>query len=299
DTVTYTITATNPTNADYPGANLTDDMSKVLDDATIVTSSVHANVGTATFDGVHTLTWRGDVPAGTTATITYQVKVATDGRGDHRMTNAVVQVADDDGGDPNGNCPAASTDPNCVSDVPTGAQDPALTITKNTDTATAEPGDHVGYVITVTNPTNVEYTDAHLSDDLARILDDATFDPGSVQASTGQVGMTKGVLGWSVDLAPGATATLRYTVTVNHPDTGDRKLLNTVVADPGTPGTNCSPSSHDKGCTTSTEIRPAGGDGRSGLAITGSDTAFLALGAVVLLAAGGGIVVSARRRRTS
>ncbi len=73
DVVTYTITVHNPGATDYNGATLTDDLSGVLDLATL-TSTPTATLGTITLAG-QKLTWSGDLPAGASAVITYQVTV--------------------------------------------------------------------------------------------------------------------------------------------------------------------------------------------------------------------------------
>ena len=41
---------------------------------------------------------------------------------------------------------------------------------------------------------------------------------------------TSPVLSWTGALAPGGTATITYTITVNNPDTGDKHLINTVTS---------------------------------------------------------------------
>ncbi|GAB2711001.1 hypothetical protein GCM10010442_33680 [Kitasatospora kifunensis] len=71
--LTYTITVTNPGTATYTGATITDNMAGTLDQGTL-TGTPTASTGTATITGTN-LTWTGDVPAGATATITYQVTV--------------------------------------------------------------------------------------------------------------------------------------------------------------------------------------------------------------------------------
>lgn len=73
DVVTYTITATNPSSATYTGATFTDNLSGVLDLATL-NGAPTANIGTATINGTD-LTWTGDILPGATATITYTVTV--------------------------------------------------------------------------------------------------------------------------------------------------------------------------------------------------------------------------------
>ncbi|GAA0838921.1 hypothetical protein ACFQVD_32300 [Streptosporangium amethystogenes subsp. fukuiense] len=104
DTVTYTITVTNPGRIAYPGARLTDDLSGVLDDA--VFGDVEASSGTVSY-AEPVLDWRGDIPAESTVTITYRVTVGDPPPGDSALRDEVVGV------EPESNCSAGSTDPDC------------------------------------------------------------------------------------------------------------------------------------------------------------------------------------------
>ena len=76
------------------------------------------------------------------------------------------------------------------------------------------------------------------------MLDDAGYD-GDASATSGTVSYASPVLTWTGDLAPGASAVITFTVTVNNPDTGD-KLVITTAASAATgstcpPGTTASP----------------------------------------------------------
>ncbi|MGW2192785.1 DUF7927 domain-containing protein, partial [Streptosporangium sp. NPDC001682] len=104
DTVTYTITVTNPGRIAYPGARLTDDLSGVLDDA--VFGDVEASSGTVSY-AEPVLDWRGDIPAESAVTITYRVTVGDPPSGDSMLRDEVVGVK------PESNCSAGSTDPDC------------------------------------------------------------------------------------------------------------------------------------------------------------------------------------------
>ena len=79
-TVTYTITATKTDGVDPTNLTITDDLSDVLDDATVVTGSVTATAGAATITG-SMLTWT--IPAlAESATVSYQVVVDSDSGGE-------------------------------------------------------------------------------------------------------------------------------------------------------------------------------------------------------------------------
>lgn len=71
--VTYTVTLSNPANTPYTGATFTDNLSGVLDVATL-TGTPTATAGSVTVSGTN-LTWNGNVPANGTVTVTYQVTV--------------------------------------------------------------------------------------------------------------------------------------------------------------------------------------------------------------------------------
>ena len=67
---------------------------------------------------------------------------------------------------------------------------------------------------------------------------------------------TSPILSWTGALAPGQTAVITYSVTVNNPDTGDKHLVNTVTST--TQGSNCPPGGTDPACAASvTDLIPA------------------------------------------
>jgi len=74
-------------------AGFVDDLSRVLDDAVYVSGSATASVGSVSVAG-NTLRWLGPLAvapdAGSTATITYQVKVGSSGGGDGSLINEVT-----------------------------------------------------------------------------------------------------------------------------------------------------------------------------------------------------------------
>ncbi|MGA0568585.1 DUF7507 domain-containing protein [Rathayibacter sp. KR2-224] len=94
DKITYTIDVTQEgtTPAD---ASLTDDLSRVLDDAAY-NGDVTADVGTVAVNGT-TLSWSGTVPVGKVAHITYSVTVNTaKALGDRSLVNVVTSDGCDD-----------------------------------------------------------------------------------------------------------------------------------------------------------------------------------------------------------
>ena len=113
----------------------------------------------------------------------------------------------------------------------------------------------VAYTITITNTGQTPYTGATVTDPLAGVLDDAAFN-GDATATTGSVTFTSPDLTWTGTLAPGAAATVTFTVTVNNPDTGDKTLTSTLTS--AAAGNNCPSGGTDPRCTaTVTVLIPA------------------------------------------
>ena len=242
-TVSYTITVTNTGQTPYSGATVTDPLTGVLDDAAYNGNAV-ATTGSASFTSP-TLTWTGSLNPGAAATVTYSVTVHSPDTGDGILANTVTSAT------PGNNCPAGSTDPRCTTTVTVTA----LTITNTASVGTATPGSVVAYTVTITNTGQVPYDGAVVTDPLGGILDDATYNSDAT-ATAGSVTFTSPSLTWSADLAPGAGATITFTVTVNSPDTGDKSLTSTITS--AAAGNNCPPGGTDPRCTaTVTVLIPA------------------------------------------
>ncbi|MBW6435771.1 DUF11 domain-containing protein [Actinoplanes hulinensis] len=84
--VTYTITVTNTGSTAYRDAAVRDDLTRVLDDATL--AGTHATTGAVTYRKPY-LTWHGDLAAGAEAVVTYTLRVKNGGPGDGSLDNAV------------------------------------------------------------------------------------------------------------------------------------------------------------------------------------------------------------------
>ncbi|MFI2612771.1 hypothetical protein ACH5A1_32380, partial [Kitasatospora sp. NPDC018616] len=229
DKVTYTVTVNQHGKAAIQGATVTDDLSKVLDDATY-NGDAKASTGTAEVkDG--RLTWTGDLPAGGTATVTYSVTVT--GTGDGKLHNSVTST------DQRGTCEA---DKACETEHAYGT----YVFAKSADPksgSTVQVGDKVTYTVTVKQQGAGAVTGATVTDDLSKVLDDATYN-GDAKASTGKAEVKDGRLAWTGDLPVGGTATVTYSVTVT--GSGDARLHNVVT----TPDDKRGHCEADKACET-------------------------------------------------
>ena len=80
------------------------------------------------------------------------------------------------------------------------------------------------------------------TDALAGVLDDAAYN-GDAAATAGSVSFASPNLTWTGTLAPGATATVTFSVTVSNPDTGNKVLSSAVTS--AAAGSNCAAGSAD------------------------------------------------------
>lgn len=267
--ITYTVTGTQVGPAGV-AANLTDDLSDVLDDATW-NGDATASIGTVGLNGT-TLTWSGDVGVGEVVTIEYSVTVT--GAGNTTLENVVTGT---------GECvPAPDQTEDCRTIHKTGGYVYSKTANPPSG-ATVNTGDVVTYTVTITQRGDGAVADATVTDDLTDVLDDATWNGGE-SASSGAVSRAGNTLTWTGDLAVGQVVTLTYKVTVTA--AGNDELLN-VVTSPDERSL-CDP---DAVCTTRHEVPPP-------LAMTGGAIAWgTVFAAMLLLLGGGGALLVSRRRR--
>ncbi|HET6916480.1 MAG TPA: hypothetical protein VFH56_10375, partial [Acidimicrobiales bacterium] len=153
-------------------------------------------------------------------------------------------------------------------------------VSSPSSTNSVDPGDSVTYTLTFDNTHGTVATPAFTyTDDLSAVLDDANVTTAPALA-TG-TGLTVGSISTSGStstfsitgtVAPGATATVTYTVKVNKPDTGDHVLTNYLVPTGTNPPGTCLASNPD--CTTNPVADIA-------LVKTGSIASFTAAGTQV------------------
>ncbi|WP_348002302.1 hypothetical protein [Pseudolysinimonas sp.] len=242
--VSYTVTATNAGSGDFTTAApafVIDDLTAVLDDATLVVGTPAANrVGDLTIVGDR-IVWSGALPAGASVVVTYEVEYT--GAGDNILRNVAFGTPDDS--DPTPTCdPRTAGGLDAVTGLPCdlnripGAN---LTVVKTVDPASGtnvESGQQLTYTLTFTNNGAADATIDH-TDLLAGVLDDATV--GTIVSPVLTAGpITGDELPISGTLAAGDSTTVSYTVTVrDFADRGDSILANFVVLDGGTPPGSC------------------------------------------------------------
>ena len=324
DVLTYTLTFDNTTGLAPATVDHTDDLTKVLDDATVTTPPALATgtgltVGPIT-NGAFTIT--GAVPARTTATVTFKVTVNTPVTGDHQLDNFVIptgstppDVCVAEPGNPSTLRAAAAPDPA----LPTCTTNPVprLVVTKSVvpaSTTTVAEGQLLTYTLTFSNAGGKAPATVNHTDDLSKVLDDATVTtPPALATGTGlTIGpITGAAFTITGTINAGETATVTFSATVNSPDTGDREVTNFVVPTGTTPPATCVATNPT--CTTN-PVEPAAVAGEqtgvgafeegqttsAPLARTGADLSLpLRLGALLVLGGAGALALGRRRRRTA
>lgn len=212
--------------------------------ATVTVLGVRDTTGVRS--GQISISWRGDPPQLCFRTIA--PPVSCDAVAAQTLSNTAMAVTTSTAGSdaPRGNTTGAVR----FTEQPIDSQC-SLAIAKTSPVQSARPGDTVAYAITVRNTGSQAYDTASFSDDVTDVLKEAAF-LGDQAASSGSVSYAPPVLSWSGALAPGAAATITYSVRVNSPDIGDHRLLNTVVSP--TRGSNCTPDSTDAACTVTVTV---------------------------------------------
>ncbi|WP_261166925.1 DUF11 domain-containing protein [Microbacterium sp. Marseille-Q6965] len=240
DVITYTLSWTNDGKAAGP-LDSTDDLSDVLDDADLngppVVDAAHAGSVSATFQAQwQVIRVTGDLAVGDTVTVTYEVTVREDGQ---RGNNILANVNEPD-------VPPYVPDPDCdPADCPpfvppaTEHRVPEIVDSKTVDPASntsVRAGQELTYTLTFTNEGTAAGTVDRV-DDLTHVLDDAevTAAPVASDDALSVSEITDARFAVTGVLAPGATVTVAYTVTVKAADQlGDAQLANFLL-DPGTP----------------------------------------------------------------
>ena len=226
DRVTYTLSWTNDGTA--PGVvDSTDNLAGVLDDADVVTEPTSSDPAvTATRTG-NLLRVVGPIADGDTVTVTYVVRVKPAGQhGDNNLANVLAQDT------PQVTCPPFPCSP-----VPPPSTEHAvgdLDDWKTVDPASGSPvkaGKQLTYTLHFASVGTGPVTVARV-DDLSGVLDDASLvgGPTSSMPALTVTGPTAGRIAVTGSLPAGTTATVTYTVQVNHDgQRGDDRLGNFLV----------------------------------------------------------------------
>jgi len=252
-TITYKLVAKNSGNTNLSPVTMTDDLSGVLAHATLngaptATITGGATVNAPSVSASHVVTWTGDIAAGQTVTVTYQVTVASGVTATDVLVNKVIASGENPnipGQDVPSTC-ATGTEPGCFSTLTPGA--PKLTVSKTSVPATGSPvlpGQAIQYKLTGTNSGNTDLKPVTLTDDLSDVLASATMVPGSLtatvngQSATAPSVSSANVLTWSGEVPAGQSVVVAYSVVVNDDVSGDATLANHVTGtgtNPNDPG---------------------------------------------------------------
>lgn len=246
DEITYTLTFVATGNSAQT-VDYTDDLTKVLDDATVSaqpTASPVTPLAVSTISGGR-FTVTGSL-RNQTVTVTYKVRVNSPTSGNGVLDNYLVKT----GTTPPTTC--ATTDQLCTTHTVK-----QYSVEKSVSAVAADGT--VTYTLLIKNTGQVAYTapaPAKFSDDLSDVLDDATFVAGSASSNVtgwtfaGPSGTPASLVG-SGPLAVGQTATITYRVKLKTP-LGNRTLKNVVV--PTDPTGVCAVGK----CTTTTDLPDLG-----------------------------------------
>ncbi|MEU8893552.1 SpaA isopeptide-forming pilin-related protein [Streptomyces sp. NPDC048442] len=245
--VTYTVRVTNRGDRPVTDANITDDLSEVLENATY-NGDATADRGTVSVSGDE-LVWNDaagrPLAPGASATITYSVTAKANALG-KKLKNAVTTTT------PGGECEDEKPLP-CETE--TEVTPNKLVIAKTSAPQSVAPGGKVTYTVRITNSGRNAITGANATDDLTQVLENADYN-GDVRADRGTVQVQGNRLVWTDaagrPLAPGATATITYSVKAKASAVG-KKLVNAVTTT--TPGASCE-DEKPLPCQTETEITP-------------------------------------------
>ncbi|MFT0613710.1 isopeptide-forming domain-containing fimbrial protein [Rhodococcus qingshengii] len=231
-TITYTVTGANTGNTTLDPVVLTDDLSKVLDNAVLVDGSLKATVdgvdGTAPTLSGTTLSWTGVLEAGKSVVLTYQVKINAGVAGGVLINNKVTGTAKPPTG-------PEITPPPVTTEHPVKV--PGFTVAKAADPVSGTnvaAGQTITYTVTGSNTGNTTLDPVVLTDDLSKVLDNATLVDGSLKATVDGVDGTAPTLSgttltWTGGLEAGKSVVLTYQVKVNAGVAGGTLINNKVT----------------------------------------------------------------------
>ncbi|WPF83961.1 hypothetical protein SANBI_001673 [Sanguibacter sp. 4.1] len=245
-TVSYSITFANVNGTAPAEIDHTDDLSSVLDDATITAQPAVSDGSPLTIDPLVEDGFRvsGVIPAGGQTTITYAVTINDPATGDHQLSNYVIPT----GGTPPTTCEPTNTacTTNPISDI---------SVVKSVDPGqdSYEVGQELTYSFLVTNTGNVTLTDV--------TVNEGDFD------GTGELGAITPAAVETLAAGESTTFTATYTLTQADIDRGSTTNTATATGVPPTgppiespPSTVEIPSAPTPALTVVKSVDPAGQD---------------------------------------
>jgi fimbrial isopeptide formation D2 family protein len=261
--LTYTLTFDNQSAAAV-NVDKVDDLSGVLDDATVTSEPVSSDSALSATRNGDAITVTGQLASGQTVTITYEVTVnEEDDRGDNAADNFLLNPGDT----PPTDC--LPSDPNC-----TTTPLPNVSASKSVDPAsgsTVQPGDELTYTLTFTN-TGEAAGPADRIDHLEFVLDDATWTSGPTVSDPALTAVRNGDdLVIAGDLQPGQTVTVVYSLTVLPDEQRESDSLTNYLLDPQDPPPTEETECEDGTCTENYTPRIV--DSKSSDPVSGTPTA--------------------------
>ncbi|GAA4919913.1 CshA/CshB family fibrillar adhesin-related protein [Nesterenkonia rhizosphaerae] len=240
DTIEYTVSASNDSAFGMDPYTVVDDLSGVTSYADVVEDSITATVDDEpvledpVFDSeASQLTWGGNLGAGQTVTITYEVAITGIPPEGAFLANSVsITQAQVPEGTPDPVLPEPVTTEHTVNE-------PAFELEKTISAGAGEnvnPGDTLEYTIEARNTgeTSLDELAVSLEDDINNLLDLGTLDEESITATINDqdavpaVEYTDGVLTWDGTLDSGETLAITFQYTVGAHAAGNT-LNNTVT----------------------------------------------------------------------
>ena len=229
ETITYSVTGTNTGATILNPVVITDDLSQVTNNATLVGTPT-SNVGPAPVVTGQSLTWTGTLNPGQVVTLTYTVQV-NDTVGEATLIRNVVTGFATPPGPPD--------EPIRPPEVSTEHPVPGYTLAKTSDPSPGSPvrgGQRITYTVTGTNTGATVLDPVVITDDLSLILNHAALvdDPAASLGDTPTLDGTD--LRWEGALDVGESVVVTYTVLLNEDVPEGVTLENTVNSAATPPG---------------------------------------------------------------
>jgi fimbrial isopeptide formation D2 family protein/uncharacterized repeat protein (TIGR01451 family) len=235
DVLTYTLTGTNTGETALDPVDIVDDLSGVLEFATLNAAPV-ATIGgvpaTAPTVTDQELTWSGALAVGQAVTITYSVTVGPDATGEV-LSNSATGTATPPGGETITPPPGTTTNPVNV---------PGFSVSKSADPesgSAVDPGSVITYTVTGVNTGETALDPVEIVDDLSGVIAHAEYNGDAAATIAGDAVpapvLDGETLTWTGALQVGQTVVITYSVTVNG-DAGGQVLQNVASGTATPPG---------------------------------------------------------------